>query len=511
MRYVVMPDTMKELDSRAASEAGIPSMVLMENAAAAAERVLEELHPAGRGWFVCGTGNNGGDGLALARRLHTRGRQVFVAVAGREERMSPDCRQNMNILMHAGISPVWIGDMEEWERFFNPQTGDFLVDGLFGTGLDRHLEGIYEEIVSAMNASELPILALDIPSGVFGASGQVEGEAIQAEATVTFEHMKPGLLLYPGRAYAGQLFVRPIGLFVQPEEGFDGRMWEAEDVASAIPPRTNNSHKNSYGSVGVIAGSLGMMGAGRLAALSALRAGAGLVTLACPRSLRPEAAYDREVMTWPCAEEDGSFGMTSLPDILAMAEGKDALVIGPGLGKNPSIRMLIRNILDNIQIPIILDADGLNQIAGDLKNLGGRSAPVVLTPHPGEMARLLSWKAAEVVMDPVAAVEALHQQTGATALIKGSTTVIKGRGIINYHMGGNPGMATAGSGDVLSGIIGALLARGLDGVKAACCGAFLHGLAGDLAAAELGMDAMIASDIIAHLPGAYQKLAEAYS
>jgi len=475
MLWNIDPDQMREMERAFMERTGMPGMLLMERAALSLQPFLFGLE---RVLFVCGAGNNGGDGLAAARLFAAEGGEALVWLTVPPERLSGDALANARLLEGLGIPIRVLRD----EVPALPEA-DLAVDALFGTGLCRPLEGLNARLVEALNASGLPILSVDIPSGIEGATGRVLGKAVRAARTVTFHRPKPGHYLYPGRAHTGRLTVESIGI----PAAWDGapglRILTDGDIPALLPPRKPDSHKGDCGHVLCVAGSRGMAGAAALCAQAALRGGAGLVTLACPDEL-----VDTLQCLAPCAMALAVDSPQALERALA---GKRCAVVGPGLSQGAGRWELLAPLFE-ADIPQVWDADGLNLLA----RFGGKPPRgAVLTPHPGEAARLLDWTMDRILDDPRAAAQALADQTGATVLLKGATTlIVQGeRGSLNVS--GCAGLATGGSGDVLAGLIGALLAQGLPAYDAACLGAFLHGRAGERAASELGERCMTAWDL----------------
>lgn len=475
MLWTIDPDAMRRMERDFMERTGMPGLLLMERAALALQPFLFGLR---RVLFVCGAGNNGGDGLAAARHFAAEGGEALVWLTVPPEALRGDARTNAQLLEGQGVPMRVLRD----EVPTLPDV-ELVVDALFGTGLDRPLEGLHARLVEALNASGLEILSVDIPSGIDGATGRVLGQAVRAGRTVTFHRPKPGHYLYPGRTHTGRLTVESIGIPKAWDDAPGLRVLTDADVPDFLPPRKPDSHKGDCGHVLCVAGSRGMAGAAALCALAALRGGAGLVTLACPDEL-----VDTLQCLAPCAMALSVDSPQALERALA---GKRCAVVGPGLSQAPERWDMLSPLLE-ADIPQVWDADGLNLLARF-----GQKPPqgAVLTPHPGEAARLLGWPLERIVEDPRAAARALAERTGATVLLKGATTlIVQGeRGTVN--LSGCAGLATGGSGDVLAGLIGALLAQGLPAYDAACLGAFLHGRAGERAASDLGERCMTAWDL----------------
>jgi NAD(P)H-hydrate epimerase len=513
--YVVTPVQMRKIDQRAIDEFGIPGIVLMENAAL---RVVEKLYSLyslkkrDRVVVLAGGGNNGGDGIAVARHLYFDGVQAEVILLAQQDRITGDAGINLDIAKKAGIPVNCILDNSDIplaeQRICQ---ASLIIDAIFGTGLSKPVEGVLARIIEIVNSMEVPVIAVDIPSGISGENGHIMGTAVKAWDTVTFGYPKRGHLLYPGREYAGRLHVAKIGLPSDSAEaiGVKGFTLNKEEAAAVIKKRLKTGHKGDFGKVAVVAGSTGMTGAASLTAEAALRSGAGLVTLGIPASLNCILENKlTEVMTRPLRDNGtGYLQADCLDEIFTLAENMDVLAIGPGLGRNITISEILRNIFGRINISIVLDADGLNGISGNINLLGQHTKPVVITPHVGEMARLTGLTIDEILDSPVQVSQKFSQEQGVIVLLKGATTVVcEPGGRIYFNTVGNSGMATAGSGDVLTGIISGLIAQGYHAFDAAALGAFLHGYAGNLAASLCGEAGMIAGDILEALPTALKEL-----
>ncbi len=502
------------IDRRAIREFGIPGPVLMENAASAIASEMERFFDGLDGvkvGILCGKGNNGGDGLALARRLRVRGVPVRVALLASFADLRGEAKLNLAILRKTDVevlpkaSTRAIAGVVEWS--------DILVDALLGVGLSSPLTGAYAFSAELMNAAGRPVVSVDIPTGINAETGEVMGTAVRADLTVTMILPKRGLLLHPGAAHTGLVRVADLG--VPPEavekERIAVGILDRAAVRGALDERRRDAHKGDYGHCLVVAGSLGKAGAAVMAARGALRAGAGLVTVAAPLGMVPLIQQQVfEAMCLPAAESiDGTLGMGAEEELVKASSGMTACAIGPGLSTHPETVTAVRNLVQRIAVPMVVDADGLNALAGSAGIVKRAKAPVVLTPHPGEMGRLLGVSAAEVQRDRIGAAARAARDFGATIVLKGAGTVIATpEGGVLVNTTGNPGMATGGTGDVLTGMIGGLLAQGYGPATATCISVHLHGLAGDLAAAEKGETAMIAGDLIGKIPEAIKSLGE---
>lgn len=519
---ILSAEAMREVDRRAIEEIGIPSLVLMENAARGladvvdeADELLELEAPVGSVAIFCGPGNNGGDGLALARHLDGRGYELAVFLVLGEKELSGDAAVQQEICEQAGIELFPLDpDGDLGPALAVAREADLMVDALFGTGLGRPLEGGYADLVEALNELPVPRLAVDLPSGLNGSRHDVFGPAVEADVTVTFAALKPATVLPPAAERVGEVVVTDLGIppwLVDEAEEEAGilQLMEPRELASELPPRRPESHKGDFGHGVLVAGSPGKAGAAILAARGAVRAGIGLLTAAVPEPLW--AAVDGaslESMTLPLpASAEGTFGSAAADRVLAFLEDKDALAVGPGLGQGEETGEAVRRLVLEAEVPLVLDADGLNAFAGRAGELEERRAPTVLTPHPGELGRLLGTSSQEVQEDRVAAVRRGAAETGAVVVLKGHQTLVATpEGDVHLCPVGNPGMASGGTGDVLTGVLLGLLAR-LDDLPAACLGVYLHGLAGDLALEARGEESLAAGDLLDHLGDAFAYLA----
>ena len=518
MRPVLTSTEMRVADRATIDEIGLPGVVLMENAGAAVARVVDETVPApGRILVLCGKGNNGGDGFVVARRLLERGPRV-VLLARRTEVMG-DARTHLDALLRAGAEVEEAHDEVAWSRCRDAVwEADVIVDAMLGTGLERAPRGIpalvVSEVVEAREAG-VPVIAVDLPSGLPSDSGEVDWPSVVASTTVTFAALKCGHVLSPACERAGSVVVVDIGI---PRTRIDAVkpscfLLEDEDARRAFLGRAISSHKGNSGRVLVVAGSVGKTGAACLAAEAALRAGAGLVTIATARSAQAVvAAACREIMTEGLAEtERGRIAAEALEEAVALAAANDVVVLGPGLGTDESTRRFVQEFVAACPVPIVVDADGLNALAGaggvaTEGSLWKRSQTTIVTPHPGEAARLLGSSPAEVQMRRLESARALARLTNATVVLKGYRTVVAcpdGSAAVNPT--GNPGLATAGTGDVLAGIVGATAAR-CDPWLAAYAAVFVHGRAADLVTEHQGQTGLLASDLLSALPGAIDSL-----
>jgi len=490
-------DEMRAIDADAIERLGIPARTLMESAGRAVAEAVARFYPLHRRVLVvCGSGNNGGDGYVVARALAEQHRGVSARVleAVPVARQSPESKANRELLGAAGVALVAGGPAALGAALAE---SDLVVDAVFGVGLARPVAGELAGLFEAISHGGLPIVSVDLASGTSSETGVALGAALEPDLVVTIGLPKLGLALVPGRA---RVVVADIGFPRESVERAGVRQYLLTRAAARglLPARPLDAHKGSFGHVLVAGGSLGKTGAALLAARGALRAGAGLVSLAAPRALVPiYAAQLAEVMC--VLVDDGEAGLAAL---VGEANARDALVVGPGLGQEPGAARLARALATQIRVASVVDADGLNAFAGDLAGLRS-AAPRVLTPHPGEAARLLGRDTAAVQADRAGAARELAARSGAVAVLKGARTVVaRPDGRISINPTGGPGLAAGGSGDVLAGLVGALLARGLAAWDAARLGVWLHGAAGDLGPTQGGL----ASELADRLPAAWQAL-----
>jgi len=515
---VLTAGQMREADRRTIEGGGTPGLVLMESAGrAVADAIRRRFPDARRPLILCGKGNNGGDGFVGARHLLSLGPKV--ALLGERGEVRGDAQAQLGALERAGGIIEEIADAASWERFRpSLDDADLIVDALLGTGLRGQPTGISALAVADLarrSHAQAPIVAVDIPSGVSSDTGNVSWPTVTAALTVTFGAPKVGHVLPPACDRCGELVVADIGISAVTIDGLapELSLIEDADVRAVYPPRPPASHKGSFGHLLIIGGSVGKTGAAGLAAAAALRSGVGLVTVATPApALSAVAAWRAEAMTEPLpASADGTVDRSGVDRALAAARERDAVVLGPGLGLCESSRDFVRTFVARCPVPLLVDADGLNAIAA-----GGRSArarllqrplPTIVTPHPGEMGRLVGTTAEEVQRRRLETARDLARETGAVVVLKGQRTLVaRPRGSSAVNPTGNPGMATGGTGDVLAGMIGALLARGTEAWAAACAGVYLHGAAGDVAGERKGQESLVAMDVVDVLPDAFRRV-----
>jgi len=496
MRLVTAAE-MRAID-RAAIDGGVPGLALMERAGEAVARAALALRgPGGRVLALCGGGNNGGDGYVAARRLVDAGVFVRAVAIAPPEGLRGDARAALEAAMRAGVAVGGAAELHD----LRAGPGDVVLDALLGTGLGRAASGVHAAAIARMaelRAAGAKVLAIDLPSGLSADSGQPLGPCVQADRTITFAFMKRGLILHPGAELAGPVEVADIGIPPGAAAAVPTSCeLLAEDEARAlVPSRPPEAHKGDAGRVLVVAGSAGKTGAAHLALTGALRGGAGLVTLAARAEVMPFALSGRPEAMSVDLPGAGPLGVGDVEALVAAAHGMDAVVVGPGIPRGPETASALRAFLERARVPAVVDADALNALAEHGGHLAGLPAPVVITPHPGEMARLCRTTIAEVQRDRVAVAAEHARAWGCVVVLKGARTVVAApSGPPAIVPAGNPGLATGGTGDVLAGLTGALLGSHLPPFDAARAAAFAHALAGDLCAARLGQRGLLASDV----------------
>lgn len=497
---------MRAIDLRASERYGIPSLLLMENAAMAVVDALESNFPEARRIAIfCGTGNNGGDGFAAARHLVLRGAQVEVFLLGDRSKISGDALTNLEAADRLGIPIVSVSELGSLELAIAASSrSDLTLDAILGTGLDRAAEGIHGDAIVALSAVGIPIVSIDIPSGLDASSARVPGPTIQAALTVTFVAPKIAHVFSPAADHCGEIVVADISIppAAIEEEAATLSLITPEEVAAIFPPRPRESHKGTWGHVAVIAGSPGRSGAAILAARGALRSGAGLVTVLTDGDTA-RIVDTVSIETMSAAIERSASGIDA---ILTLLRGKDAAVLGPGLPDDEEAYAFVRALVARIELPLVIDASALNAFAGRIGELGSER-PRILTPHPGELARLAGTTAGEIAEDRIGAARAAAAESRAVVVLKGHQTLVASpSGEVRVNPTGNPGMASGGMGDVLGGMIATLLAQGHDAIDAAAAAVWLHGFAGDLLAEDSSDTGMVALDLAESLPKAIAKL-----
>jgi len=509
---VLNREQMQRCDRAAIDDYGIAELVLMENAGVQVVESMDEYFGDSGPDLIavmCGKGNNGGDGFVVARHLFNTGRAVRAYMFAAAADLQGSVAENHRIAEALGIEIIEVPDAESWEQRAAEIIGfDCIVDALFGTGITGPLRGHFGNVIETINDSGASIVAVDLPSGLSADSGEVVGPAVDADLTVTFAVPKLCHAFPPACELIGELSVVDIGI---PEAAINAvesalELITPEECGFALEPREADTHKGSYGRVLIVAGAPGMAGAAALTARGALRGGAGLVTVGAPDSVfEIVAGLVAEALVRPHASDsDGGLGLAAKAGLTALAGAADVLAVGPGVGTSEETQQLVRELVVESPVPVVLDADGLNAFAGDPEALREIGPPCILTPHPGELARLLGMTTADVQADRLAVVRLLAERSAAIVILKGYRSLVcDPNGSVAINPTGNPGMATGGSGDVLTGLLAALIGQGVEPLAAARLGAFLHGEAGDIAAERVGEISLIASDIVDALPDAF--------
>jgi NAD(P)H-hydrate epimerase len=502
-------DGMQKVDGLAIQTIGIPGGHLMERAGLqVATEVLERYEPEEAVVFA-GKGNNGGDGFVVARELFDAGVEVTVFLLAAPDEYRGDARLNLDILAGLGVDvrPATdeSGALGE-DTIMLAEMADVIVDAVFGTGFTGAAEGPAATVIQLMNDVPATVVSVDIMSGVGAGSGAVHGPAVIADLTVALHAAKVGHFVTPGGAFSGEVVVAAIGIPTLCDQDTDVWLLTAEAMDDLLVLKGSLDHKRSVGTVLVVGGSRGMEGAAHMAAFAALRGGAGLVHAALPDGAGTQKPY-AEVITVTVPGDDGQFGLGARSALFEQAGQLQAIAVGPGLGRADEARLLVRELL-GVDRPLLLDADGLYALGDRLELLAERTQPTVITPHEGELGRLIGRPADEVAAQRLECARSAAKRGGVTVVLKGEATIVADpSGMAYVTPTGNPGLATPGTGDVLSGVIAAQLAKGMPATDAACLGAYLHGLAADLAAEEaVGTDCMVASDLFHYLPAAVERL-----
>jgi NAD(P)H-hydrate epimerase len=501
---VVTNAEMKKIDRWAIKELGIPSSVLMENAGRGCVDVLETYFelPGVRVLVVCGKGNNGGDGFVVARHLQNRGAEVKIALLGGSQELKGDALLNYRLAKTGGGDITEISRTAKLDRLCTAFHPDVIVDAIFGTGFTGKPQDLYYGVIELINRADAFVLSIDIPSGVNGDNGRFEKTCIIADATATMCLPKRGTYLYPGRAFSGDLYTIDIGIpYATIDHGFP-RVIEHDDVAQAMPYRPPDGNKGTFGNVLIVAGARGFSGAAAMAAQATLRTGAGLVRLAAPRGIM-DALESKllEVVKVPLEQtSEETISNEAIPAVLPILKNSQTLIIGPGITTNPGTAEFLRAILPKIEAPLIIDADAINIIAQDMSILKKIKTPFIMTPHPGELARLTELTPKTINENRIDLAAEYARKFNCVMVLKGAPTIIAtDEGDIYINPTGNSGLASAGSGDVLVGIIAGLLAQHVSTIDAAIAGVFLHGIAADLAIEDTNEYSLMAGDLLQYI------------
>jgi NAD(P)H-hydrate epimerase len=510
---IVSAEEMRAIDRATSERYGVPSLTLMENAGTAvADYVLAHYASAVRILVFCGKGNNGGDGFVAARKLHERRKKVQVLLLADSDNLSGDAAVMFGKLPEPVLAVHSAEELNSERVRSALQVPDLYVDAILGTGFKRPVSGLYADAISIMNKSQTPVVAVDIPSGADAdAMSAQRGTIARADAVVTFTAPRPAHVF--SLLTAGPTIVADIG---SPQEAITSALQlnviTARDIASLIAPRPADSNKGSYGHVLVVGGSLGKAGAAAMAGIAALRAGAGLATVATAKSvLATVAGFHPELMTEPLPEtDDGTISDNALDRIEKLAKGKSVLAIGPGISGHEHSAELVRSLVAKLQVPIVLDADGLNAFAGRAGELNGKGRTLVITPHPGEMARLVGGTVADVQKDRLGIARKFAHEHEVIVVLKGNRTlVVRPDSEAWVNTTGNPGMATGGTGDILTGMVAGMIAQHPKGAfEAVLAAVHLHGLAGNVMREKVGEHSLIATDLLQGLPDAFRRIQE---
>ncbi|MAT40173.1 MAG: bifunctional ADP-dependent NAD(P)H-hydrate dehydratase/NAD(P)H-hydrate epimerase [Ectothiorhodospiraceae bacterium] len=514
---VFTSEQMRQCDASAIEHYGIPGIALMENASMGAVEYLGECVPRIMNMhflILCGAGNNGGDGFGMARHILNRGGHVTVLKTKADEEISGDAALNLSILRKMeGNTPLRISDATTIDEVRSrlEERPDIVIDALLGTGLDSDVRGITAEIIDAVNTYELPVFAVDIPSGIHADNGRVLGSAMKCLWTATMGGIKRGLLLGEGREYAGDVRTIDIGTPLEAIFNASGNTYliDESEIYPLLPTRSLTTHKYEAGTVFAIAGSPGLTGAAVMACNAALRSGAGIVKLGAPKGIHDILEIKlTEVMTVPLDETlMHTLSCEAMDEVLEQLEAAKAGILGPGLGRIHETMEFTPRIIPQSPVPLVVDADALFALAENCDCLSNATQPMVLTPHYGEFRRLLGITKEELLEDPVGLAREFAGKHGVTLVLKGAPTLVASSdGDVVINSTGNPGMATAGSGDVLTGMIAGLIAQGVEPEDAAILGVYMHGRAGDLAGKQKGELSLTAGDILDHIPAAFQEV-----
>ncbi len=513
--YLVTADEMREMDNQTIESFGLLGQILMENAGRGAARILLNAFDGLTGLrvgVVAGRGNNGGDGFVIARYLKQKHIPVSVYLLARPDSVQGDAATNLKLLRPLAVPVIEITDSEFFKkRQSEMEKIDIWVDAILGTGLKSEVKGFFKEIIEFLNKTHKPIFSVDIPSGLNSDTGQPCGACVCAHMTATFAFPKIGHIMHPGATYTGELEIVDIGIpphiadSVRPVQ----HLLTSDRINAYLEPRLPDAHKGNTGHLLVISGSAGKTGAAAMTATSAMRAGAGLVTLGVPKRLNPVVeTLVLEAMTYPLPDTDaGALDESAYEPIMDLLSGKQCLAIGPGIGTAPETTRLIHRLIQNADVPLVIDADGLNNLAGVRKILEKVDAPMILTPHPGEMARLLDITPREIQKDRMRHARDFATRFKVHMVLKGAGTVIAhpdGTAFVNPT--GNAGMASGGMGDVLTGLIAGFVTQGYSPETASHMGVYLHGAAADALAAQLGPFGYLASEVMNAIPGEIKRI-----
>lgn len=516
---VLTSQQMKEIDRKTIEEVGIIGPILMENAGLQIVKEIRARFPQidkEKIVIVAGKGNNGGDGLVVARHLFNQGCDPQVLLLALKQELKGDAALNLGIAEKIGVKINEIATLKEWEnQKENLFQAALVVDAIFGTGLTKPAKGIYAAVIEDINRAKAFKIAVDIPSGLSSDTFQIVGPCVKADLTVTLAAPKIAHIFPPAEEYIGELVVADISI---PPLLFDNdhlklELMEKRNILPYFKSRKKDSHKGTYGHLLILSGSLGKTGAAVMAAKAALKMGAGLVTVGTPESCLPIVARSMvELMTEPLPETlEKTLSSEALEKIMLLLKGKDALLIGPGISAHPSTSELVLSLIPKLNVPAVLDADALNILASNPELIKSLPQPAVLTPHPGEFARLLHLSTRDVVENKLELAPQFAEKYGIYLVLKGYRTLIANpEGKVFINPTGNPGMATAGTGDVLSGMIASMIIQENSLLEAILAAVYVHGLSGDIGVEKLGERALTAGNIITYLPSALKRLSSQF-
>lgn len=511
--YLVTGTEMKEIEKITYEKYKVPPEILMENAGLNVVMALQKEFGSlffKRVSIFCGGGNNGGDGFVIARHLLSEGASCIIFFTGEKEKLSPEAFKNYEMAEKYGISIIQIKTMGDLEKYkYEIIESDIILDALIGTGLKKNVEGFMASLIAFINTLHKYTVSVDIPSGVDADTGDIKGVAVYADLTVTFGLPKVGITIFPGLECVGKLVCAdinfPPNLLSQPRKSI---LITEEIVKPMLPVRQQNANKGHFGPVLIVGGSRGLDGAVTLTAKAALRTGAGIVNLCIPEGLYNSVkSRSAETIVTPMEEKNGFLSKKNIDKIMKLSEKAKVVVIGPGIGRDKETQELVCELVEKIEKPLVIDADGINAVSEDKKCLKNLTKDVILTPHIGEMSRLTGFKIEEIIKDKIGICRDFKEEYKINVLLKdGRSLVLDTSNNLYINSNGNSGMATPGSGDVLTGIIAALMAHGLLSVHAGIVANFIHGLAGDLLLEEISEEGIIASDLIEYIPKAIKKL-----
>lgn len=502
-------EEMRNLDYAATEVGKIPSILLMENAALACVEELKNDFNLSlcKVAIFCGKGNNGGDGLAIAKHLYNAGIDVNVYLVNGNE-FTGDAKINYDIVNAMDISVDTITDTDDLKYVI--RSYDVVIDAILGTGIKGDVRGDVFDVIKLINENARYVLSVDVPSGINSDNGEICGICINADKTVTFAAYKIGMFMYPAADSTGEIVVAPISIpkTVIESQNLQINVTDNEFIRENLPKRSNNSQKSDYGKVLIIAGSRGMTGAAYLASEAALKSGAGLITLACPESINAVLENKTtEVMTLPLSDNNGYFSSSAYSEIINKIDSFDAVLIGPGLGRTDDVQEFVKTVIKNCDVPVIVDADALYAVAQEKDILRDCTCDLIFTPHAMEMSRLTGLDISYIEENRIQVSKEFSEETGAVLLLKGHHSIVTAPSLTQYiNSTGNSGMASGGSGDVLAGIIASFVARGVDTAIASAMGAYIHGMAGDIAKEYYGEESLSANNILECLPEAFCRI-----